>query len=232
MDGGTATGEGIFLSRGYFFVIEGIDGTGKATQTLRLFNTLKSEGYFCEKISFPDYNGLHGKAIRKILDGGEEKPEPKAFGLLYANDREEKHPLIESWLKDKKVVLSDRYTEANLAYQGARVEDRWVRRCTINDLLELDYKKYKLPMPDLVLLLDVPAELAIIDEKKDVNEIDLEYQQEVRKVYNWLFENHIELGYKKWVKIDCAVNNRRLTEEKVGDKIYNVVKEILEHDAL
>ena len=105
--------------------IEGIDGSGKGTQTRLLEKRLANEGWGVSMFSFPRYNEtFFGREVGNYLDGkfgGLEAVDPKFSSLLYALDRYETAPLIEEALARGNIVICDRYVGSNIAHQCARV---------------------------------------------------------------------------------------------------------------
>src|ERR1700719_3071896 len=111
-------------TRGKFIVLEGIDGSGKRTQLDMLALALSSRGLALTQVSFPNYPGFFGKMVAQFLTGelgSLDAVDPHFSALLYAGDRLESKPSIESALSEGKIVLADRYIGSNLAHQGARV---------------------------------------------------------------------------------------------------------------
>src|SRR5579863_6909341 len=110
--------------RGKLIVLEGIDGSGKRTQIEMLARALDSHEIGSARISFPRYERFFGKMVARFLNG-EFGPlsavDPHFSALLYAGDRLESKPVMESALAAGKVLLADRYVASNLAHQGARV---------------------------------------------------------------------------------------------------------------
>ena len=108
---------------GKLIVFEGIDGSGKRTQLELLTRALTDRGIPHERISFPRYDGFFGSLVAKYLNGdfgGLDKVDAHLSALLYAGDRFEAKPRIESILASGKLLVADRYIASNLAHQGAR----------------------------------------------------------------------------------------------------------------
>jgi dTMP kinase len=196
--------------RGKFIVLEGIDGSGKRTQLDMLAQALSSRGVAFTQVSFPNYQGFFGKMVGQFLNGefgSLDAVDPHFSALLYAGDRLESKPSIESALAEGKTVLADRYIGSNLAHQGARVppEKRseflaWLKR--------LEYEVYGLPAEDLVLYLRLPAAEAqrLVGQKaardyttlrRDLQEADLAHLEAASSVYDDLSRQ------PNWLKIDC-----------------------------
>src|SRR6202012_2512634 len=111
-------------ARGKFIVLEGIDGSGKRTQLDLVAKAFTSRGIPFTQVGFPNYEGFFGKMVAQFLNGdfgSLDAVDPHFSALLYAGDRLESKPTIESALAAGNAVLADRYIGSNLAHQGARV---------------------------------------------------------------------------------------------------------------
>ena len=160
--------------RGVFIAIEGIDAVGKKTQTFILKSWLNSRGTSTRTFSFPAYDTVIGKEIRRFLAGTSSYPQ-QARAMLYAANRWEKAAELERLLSNNYVVIVNRYTGSNYAYG------------TSNGL-ELDWLvslEVGLPQPDITLVLDAPpAKIAPRrGERKDTYERNLALQEKVRSAY-------------------------------------------------
>jgi len=197
-------------ARGKFIVLEGIDGSGKRTQLEMLVRAFASRGVACSQISFPRYDGFFGKMAGQYLNGdfgSLEAVDPHFSALLYAGDRFEAKPRIESDLASGQTVVADRYIGSNLAHQSARVP-REKRAEFLQWLKQLEYQVYALPAEDLVIYLRVPPAEAhrLVGEKAardytklshDIHESDLAHLQAASEVYDQLARQ------PNWVKIEC-----------------------------
>jgi dTMP kinase len=203
------------MAKGFFLVLEGIDGSGKSLQSKLLFDFLKRNGFDAVLTNEPT-NGeigtlLQNKYLKKV-----DLPLVDAF--LFCADREEhlKSTIIPA-LNQGKIVISDRYYHSTLAYQQAQgLELKW--------LLELNKNFIK---PDLTIILDVEPKTAIerieIDKDRKIEDRKkfekLEFLKKVRK--NFLDLPKI-LKDEKIVVID---GNEE--KEKVFKAILNEIKKIL-----
>ncbi|MEK7181986.1 MAG: thymidylate kinase, partial [Patescibacteria group bacterium] len=99
--------------KGKLIVIDGTDGSGKATQTDLLLKRFKKEGLLVKKLDFPRYeDNFFGKFIGECLAGEHGdfvSLDPRIASSLYAFDRFETKPLIEKWLSAGYTVILDRY---------------------------------------------------------------------------------------------------------------------------
>jgi dTMP kinase len=197
-------------ARGKFIVLEGIDGSGKRTQLDMLARAFASRNVPFAQISFPRYDGFFGKLAARYLNGefgSLEAVDPHFSALLYAGDRFEAKPSIESDLASGKILLADRYIGSNLAHQGARAP-REKRTEFLQWLRQLEYQVYALPAEDLVIYLRVPPAEAhrLIGEKgarsytnlqRDIQESNLAHLEATSEVYDQLAQQ------PNWLRIEC-----------------------------
>lgn len=137
------------MSQGLFIVIEGIDGTGKSTQSKRLADWFRSRGREVV-LSREPTDGPWGKKLRESATTGRLSAEEELECFL--NDRREHVEMsIKPALAEGKVVILDRYYFSTMAYQGARGFDPAEIRLR-NEAFA--------PRPDLLLILDLSVESA------------------------------------------------------------------------
>lgn len=189
--------------RGKLIVIDGIDQSGKKTQTRLLARKLRASGRPCAIWSFPDYTTPVGRELRSYLSG-RKKLDFHTVHLLYAANKWERALIIRNQLKEGKFVIINRYTPSNLAYgvaHGLRLE--WLQR--LED---------ELPKPDIVLVLDVPAKISFRRKRnhRDVHEEDSQYLTKVRSIY-------LRLARRFHWKILEASDD----QETVGVEVWKVV---------
>ncbi len=164
--------------------VEGIDQSGKRTQTRLLAHRLRLNGFKVDTISFPIYTSPAGREIRKFLNRKRLYP-PQAVHMLYSLNRWENLELIRKHLDRSDFLVTDRYSPSNLAYGVSKGLDlRWLR--------ELDRG---LPDPDLVLVLDVPVPASFTRKSKerDVHERNRSFMLKVNQTYKSLAKR---LGWK------------------------------------
>lgn len=186
------------MAQGQLIAIEGIDGSGKGTQSALLRDTLLHAGYRAQLISFPRYTStFFGARVGEFLNGdfGElQDVHPFLASLLYAGDRLESKQLLLDSLATSDFVILDRYVASSLAHQSVRAADpgkltQWVEA--------VEFGIHGLPRPDLTILLDIEPKNAQIliekkgkrsytDKPKDIQEADAQYLQKVRNAYLYL----------------------------------------------
>lgn len=143
-----------------FITFEGIDGVGKSTQADLLEEWLKQRGRDVLRTMEPGGTEL-GVEIRHILLHRKGEVSPRSEALLYAADRAHHVATkIRPALAAGKVVISDRYLDSSVAYQGAArdLDVTEVRNISLWAVAEL--------LPDLTVLLDLPAEAALARRAK------------------------------------------------------------------
>ncbi len=195
-----------------FIAIEGIDGSGKGTQTAELKKYFDQSGLRCSTMTFPRYSEtLMGKQIGRFLNGefGQlEHLHPVPISLMYAVERFESRGLIEENLHNCDLLIADRYVGSNFAHQGAHLSGE-KRDEFLNWISTVEYELFKVPKPDLVIVLDLPADASAnrvamknardyTDQTTDLHESDKEYLASVRDVYLQLCEQN-----KTWQLTPC-----------------------------
>lgn len=219
------------MKKGKLIVIDGTDGSGKATQTELLVKALKNEGRKVKIIDFPDYySNFFGKFIGHCLSEqyyNFVKVHPKIVSVLYAADRFESRDKIKKWLKERNVVIANRYASANQIHQGGKIVNIKKRENFLKWLAEMEYEVFKIPKPDAIFYLDVP--IAITRQlikgrgnKKDAHEKDVKFLENSRKSALWLAKTQ-----KGWIKIECVKDGKIDSRENIHKKIYEKIKKIV-----
>jgi len=150
---------------GKFFVIEGIDGSGKTTQLEMLQDYFIKNNYEVKTIHFPRHDTpFFGKMVDRYLDGDFGDPtklDSYLATLLYVCDQWEGGKDIKKWIDGGFVVILDRYTTSNFGHQAGKIHDTDKRVQYQEWLFELAFNVFALPYPDKIFLLDIPVEQAI-----------------------------------------------------------------------
>lgn len=221
-------------NKGKLIVIEGTDGSGKATQAKLLVNYLKthkvSHGYF----DFPQYQAsFFGRFIGKFLRGELGDPgtlNAYLISLPFAADRWQASPKIYQALQKKRLVVCNRYASSNMAYQVSRAS-KALRYPLFRWLKTLEYKEFGIPKEDLVVFLYVPFHFAqellmkkdkrkyLKGAKKDIYEQDLKLLKEVDQTYLWLLRQN-----PHWVRVDCVEKNILLSKQAIHERIVALLQ--------
>jgi dTMP kinase len=138
--------------RGIFITFEGVEGSGKTTQMVRLARVLGRRGHRVERTSEPDGTAL-GSAIRRFFERPRLRPEPLVEVFLFMAARHQHvTEKLAPWLAHGRLVLCDRYTDATVAYQG------YGRGVDVDFIRELNARATSGLSPDLTLLFDLAPE--------------------------------------------------------------------------
>ncbi len=222
--------------QGKLIVIEsGTDASGKATQTETLFSRLKVEGIPVHKVEYPDYKSKSSALIKMYLNGefGEqaETTNPYAVSTFFSVDRYASYK--KEWqelYREGKIIIADRYTTSNMVHQGAKYDNVDRRQEYLQWLYDLEFNKFKLPVPDCVIFLKMPPEISneLMNKRrlkkknnKDIHELDYDYQLKSYKTACWLAEKY------NWKIVNCAEKGKLKSIEIIHQQIYKIVKKII-----
>lgn len=213
---------------------DGLDGSGKETQTKLLTSYLEEKSIPYRYLSFPTYHKDWSRLVTCYLNGdfGENPDDinPYAASTFFAADRYISYIL--DWKKDYdegKVILSNRYTTSNAVHQLSKLdEDKWDG--FLMWLYEYEFGKLQIPSPDLSIFLCVPPEIAlkhIISRSANGTR--------VMDIHEKSF-NHLEKSYKAakyaaeklgWKTIDCVKNGNMRSIEDIHNEVIEKIKECL-----
>ncbi|MGQ0816654.1 dTMP kinase [Acinetobacter baumannii] len=220
------------MKKGILITIEGIDGSGKGTQTQMLLNALRNRSIPTKIYSFPCYDEtFFGKEVGAFLRGefgSLEQVHPKLASILFAGDRFENKNKINDDLNNGYVVICDRYVDSNIAHQCAKL-DKNKQQELANWLEKLEYEIFAVPKPDLTFFLDVPLsvskslvlkkkERSYTKEKEDIHESSYQYLENVYTIYQELCEK------RAWIKINCLLENNMKSIEEIHYELINKIK--------
>jgi len=216
---------------GKIIAVEGIDGSGKGTQSNLLCERLINNGLTCELISFPQYEkNFFGQEVGKYLNGefGDiDTVDPHFASILYAGDRFESLERIGELISKSDFVICDRYTPSNIAHQSAKVSkskrpqfQKWISK--------LEYGVFGLPEPDAVILLDMDPifSMRLVKKKQkrnytnkshDIHEENFEYLTRVRNTYLQLSEQ------TNWVTVSCLNGKSLRNIEDIQGEIWHEI---------
>lgn len=212
-------------------VFEGVDASGKQTQTDILYNSLKGKGEKVSKISFPDYNSPSSSLVKMYLGGefGSEPSEVSAYAAsaFYAVDRYASYKKDWGRKLDKgEIIIADRYVTSNMIHQAAKLSSEKEKLSFLDWIYDFEYIKLGLPLPDKVFFLDMPPEfskklIAARDNKitggkqKDIHEKNPDYLYSAYK--NALFVAK-QCG---WDRISCVKDNKIRSMEDIKNEIIS-----------
>ena len=214
---------------GYFITFEGADGSGKTTQARLLVERLREAGRAVHPTREPGATPLGGVMRAALLhpeatltalaqaglapgDKPAEPMLPLTEALLLSADRTQHVARMRDWLASGAIVVSDRYADATLAYQG------YGRGFDLDALRTLQQMATGGLMPDVTLLLDMPVDegqrrkRAGHEDGEEINRLDLEQRD---------FRERVRAGYQalaaaepqRWVALDATESMGALAEQ-------------------
>jgi dTMP kinase len=203
--------------RGKFFVIEGIDGSGKSTQIKLLQDRLLNEG-FKVHITFEPTDNSVGKIVRSVINK-EIKVSSKTLAALFLADRidhieSEVHGMLKM-VEEGITVISDRYYWSSYAYHSLDDPMEWVVQ--LNDICK------RLLKPDFTFFLDIPVDTSLERIEASRNQKDLfekkEVLTEVRQNYLQAFKNFGNLDEYKIIDANRS-------PDQIFEEIWSVINKL------
>ncbi len=218
---------------GLLIVIEGLDGSGKGTQTKLLKEHLERQNKKVRVIEFPDYTSEGCTLVKMYLGGklGDDPSDTNAYAasMFFAADRYVSY--VTSWKdeynEDDTVVIANRYTTANAYHQLSKMPcEEW--DSFLDWLWDFEFVKLGLPRPNMVLLLDMPENVSSelvkkrsneTGQKLDIHETHNDYLQKCRVAASFVAE---KCG---WNVIECADENacKPYAVENIAARIADTV---------
>lgn len=224
------------MEKGKFIVIDGTDGSGKATQTELLVKRLKKEKCKVKIFDFPQYGNKSAGLVEEYLNGkyGDAKSVgPYRASIFYACDRYDASFKIRKFLENGYVVVSNRYVTANMGHQGGKITDAKKRKEYFAWLYNLEYVIFEIPRPNLNIILHVDAAVAqkLVDskgkrgytkKKRDLHEKDLKHLRDAEKVYL-----EIAKTMKNFKLISCTQHNCIMDRNVISELVWKEAKKII-----
>ena len=219
---------------GKFIAIDGLDGSGKGTQSEKLVEYLKSQGKRVRVLSFPMYENESSTFVRMYLDGklGDKPSDTNAYvaSMFFASDRYISY--VTDWKKDIEdkdtYVIANRYASANAVHQLSKLpEGEWDK--FLAWLWDFEFKKLGLPEPDAVIYLELPPRLSLslvrhrsqeTGQKMDIHEKDTAYME---KCYDAALYSCEKLN---WNRIKCYDGEQIRTREDIFEEIKQIAEEL------
>ena len=219
---------------GKMIVIDGLDGSGKATQAELLKNYLNSAGCDTYTLDLPFYSDPSSTLVKMYLGGelGDRPDDVNAYAAstFYAVDRYASYKNI--WGDDYNngtLILADRYTTSNAVHQTVKLpREDWDKY--LDWLFHTEYEMMEIPKPDAVIYLDMDVDISQRlmskryngeETKKDVHEANVDYLKSCREAALYTAERF------NWNVVKCFQGDEPLSIEEIGNTIFNIVKEII-----
>lgn len=222
------------MAKGKLFVIEGLDGSGKQTQSELLVKRLKEEGYNVLRASYPNYESDSSALVKMYLNGdfgnNAEDIDPKVASTFYAVDRYATYKKeYEEFYNNGGIIIADRYVTSNMLHQGCKIKDIKKREEFLNWLLDYEYNMFKIPTPDKIFFLDIDPKVSqklikdrdnkfTNEHEKDIHESNFEYLMSAYENVNFLIKNY---GFER---IECVEDNKLKSIEEINNDLYKRIK--------
>lgn len=219
---------------GKLIVLEGIDGSGKATQARLLCQRLGEAGIAFREIDFPRYGKPSAAMVQEYLNGnlGRDPGDVNAYAasMFYAMDRYASFK--QDWggfYQAGGLVVADRYTTSNAVHQSSKLPAA-ERPEYVEWLFSFEYGRLGLPKPDLVVYLDMPTEVSrqmrrlreeVTGSQADIHEQDDSYQRQCREAAAEIARRY------NWQVIACASDTTVRTPEDIHAQVLSIVADIL-----
>ena len=219
---------------GQLIIFEGLDGSGKGTQTKLTAQRLKEQGRDLRQITFPDYESESSALVKMYLSGafGDKPDDVNAYAAssFYAVDRFASYR--QDWgrfYESGGLVIADRYTTSNAVHQTPKLP-REERRAFLKWLFDFEYRLLELPKPDRVVYLDLPTEISEEmmrrrEEKThtqaDIHERDEAYLAACRE------SAELIINLCGWEKIDCSRDGQIRSPEDIHREVLARVEDLL-----
>jgi len=226
--------------QGQLIVIEGVDGSGKQTQTELLYDRLVKDGEKVMKISYPRYDKKSSAMVKLYLEGAFGKePEsisPYIASTFYAADRYASYKEdYEDFLKQGGLVLVDRYTTSNMVHQAGKIKDPKERQRFLSWLWDFEFNLYGLPIPDRVFFLNIPPEINQQLIKNRNNKITGKQEKDIHEnspahlsdSYHSALALVAEYG---WTEINCVQDKQLRSIKSIHEEIWECIKECKSND--
>lgn len=220
---------------GKLFVIEGLDGSGKGTQTKALYEALKAEGKPVRRITFPNYESDSSALVKMYLRGefGAKPGDVNAYAAssFYAVDRYAGYKADwGTFYHNGGILIADRYTTSNAVHQCSKLpKEEW--DTYLDWLFHYEFELLGLPAPDAVIYLAVDPAISQNlmtgryqgdESKKDIHEKDLAYLDASRRAAEYCADR---LG---WHTVACAKDGRMRSIEDIHAQVLELIRQKVE----
>lgn len=204
------------IKRGLFITLEGGEGAGKTTQATIINDFFQKNNLKTLEIREPGITTV-GEKVREIIREASEPISPISELLLFSAARKELvEKIILPAIKEKKVIICDRFSDSTIAYQhyGRKIPLKIVQQ-----IISLSTQSLK---PDMTILLDIDFKLAMKRKKGNLDYLEKESQA---------FHKNIRDGYKKmaklepnrWIQVNASQEQKAISEEIIS-KIKKWIK--------
>ena len=214
-------------------VIDGLDGSGKATQAQRLARNLSGRSIAVREVSFPDYKSDSSALVKMYLSGefGDRPGDVNAYAAsaFFAVDRYASFK--KDWRQDweKGVIIADRYTTSNAIHQCSKLpEAEWPG--FLDWLFDFEYRLMGIPAPSRVIYLRVDPAVSqkLLEhrygghaERKDLHEADRAYLDRCQAAADYCAD------YLGWRTLECCDGCGMRPVEDIAAEVLTLAEEAL-----
>ncbi|MBE6006901.1 MAG: thymidylate kinase [Sarcina sp.] len=214
------------MNKGKLYVIEGLDGSGKATQAEMLYKKLTDLGLPVRRVSFPNYESDSSAPVRMYLRGdfGTDPYAVNAYAAssFYAVDRYAGYKADwGAFYESGGIIIADRYTTSNAVHQCSKLpEEEWEEY--LDWLFHYEYDLLGIPAPDAVIYLEVEPEISQKlmavryrgdEKKKDIHERNVDYLERSARAASYCCR---KLG---WKLVRCTRDGAMRSPEEIAEEI-------------
>lgn len=215
---------------GKLIVVEGLDGSGKATQAKLLCQSLADRGLPVMQVDFPRYDSPSSSLVKMYLAGefGDKPEDVNAYAAssFFCVDRYASFKTLwGKFYQNGGIVIADRYTTSNAVHQCSKLpRGEW--SAFLSWLFDFEYRKVGIPAPDLVLYLDVDVGVSQRlmtkryhgdESQKDIHEKDLAYLEHSRCAARFCAET------LNWECIACCQDGDMRSIEAIHAEVLTAV---------
>ncbi len=219
--------------RGQLIVIEGTDGSGKATQAKLLVRELRRRGRRVHTIAFPQYGKKSAGPVEAFLNGEYGPPwklGPYRSATLFAVDRVAARQQLLGWMRRGETIVADRYVASGLAYDGAAIASRTARQKFWQWSRHFQYRVLGLPKPDATIVLLVPPRIAqrlilVKQVRRYLRGRKRDHYERERWFQGRVIERYRELAAadRSMTIIECVERGKLLSKPDVHRRIMKVL---------
>ncbi len=218
-------------SQGLLISFDGLDSTGKATQTKRLVDRLRYHGFTVLELRTPDYATESGQDLKRRLQNQDGSwaalPWQEKLRLFAANRAEHREEVIAA-LAEGTMVVYDRYVPSSMAFIAAEVLPAQKAEVSSQDVWEAveqeEYQVNHMPHEDISIFLDVPPAIgsALLDSRKHARQDADEYTDHLHvqeRLYNE-YDLMMNAEPERYMRVTCVEGSQLLGIEDVTELVW------------
>ncbi|MBI2572416.1 hypothetical protein HYV86_01020 [Candidatus Woesearchaeota archaeon] len=227
------------MKKGVFIVLDGLDGSGKGTQTKMLVERLQQEGHQVEMVDFPQYGTWSAVPVEKYLRGelgSSQEITAQQASLFYALDRFSAKKRMQDALIQGKILIANRYVSASKGHQLGKLTTDQQRKEFLDWLNHTEYTILGIPKPTATLFLHMPPEIGqkLVEKKspraylqgksKDIHEEDIEHLRNAERGFLFAAQHDTQ---EKWNVIKCSKEEAVRSIDEIHQEIYQTVARLI-----